>query len=98
MPHINLLFPFIEDSGNAFEMAATSLAKKLANVSAFRVSFTAESFGHFNHGRNATLWLKPLVAQCSDSATAKTVDAEEKTVRDSHSKLLFMFWALKFKL
>ena len=62
MPHINMLWPFLEDinDGQVFLEAEEKLTLALADVKPFQVSFTKDSFGYFEHKKFCTLWLKPL--------------------------------------
>lgn len=72
MPHINLLYPFLEDdqSGHCFSEAARMLSSTLAEVQQFKVVFHRNSFRGFRHGRSWTLWLKPEVDERSESSDA----------------------------
>jgi hypothetical protein len=36
-PHINLLYPFIEDRGDAFQSAAATITETLAHIAPFKV-------------------------------------------------------------
>ena len=62
MPHVNLLYPFLEDdaSGETFADAAAIAADALKDTSPFRCSLRA--FAFFEHKRSATVWLHP--SQC----------------------------------
>ena len=62
MPHINLLYPFINHWDPGFEEAATRFKTALQYVKPFKVTFNLDSFGYFKHGKNATVWLKPIIA------------------------------------
>jgi poly(A) polymerase len=37
MPHINLLYPFLEDNGSVFEGAAEEIAQAIATIQPFQV-------------------------------------------------------------
>eukprot|EP00898_Chlorokybus_atmophyticus_P008543 jgi/Chlat1/8690/Chrsp88S08066 len=58
MPHITLLYPFYENSGDAFAQAA---ARMRARLSGFGGKFDLElkEFKSFRHNRSCTLWLNP---------------------------------------
>ena len=56
-PHINLLYPFLEDRGAQFEAAAAAASAALQPFAAFDV--TLRHFRSFDHGRSSTLWLEP---------------------------------------
>ena len=65
-PHINLLYPFVQDVDASFESAARVAAEAAASVRPFRVRLAALSF--FEHGpRSCTLWAEPQTpgAACS---------------------------------
>ena len=63
MPHVNLLYPFLEDdpSGETFADAAAIAADALKETAPFRCSLSA--FAFFQHARSATVWLHP--AECA---------------------------------
>lgn len=63
MPHVNLLYPFLEDdpSGETFADAAAIAADALKETAPFRCSLSA--FAFFKHARGATVWLHP--AECA---------------------------------
>ena len=65
MPHINLIYPFIEDSsdGRSFSQAAAAVEQALSGLEPFHVRFGVDSFRCFKHGKKScTLWLKPQTA------------------------------------
>jgi len=57
MPHINLLYPFWEDSGDNFQEAAERIHAALAHVQPFKINLA--EFDHFGHKNYCTVWLKP---------------------------------------
>ena len=85
MPHVNLLYPFLEDdaSGETFADAAAIAADALKDTSPFRCSLRA--FAFFEHKRSATVWLHPSqcpgVDEASESAKARR-DVPEREARD----------------
>ncbi len=60
MPHINLIYPYLEDTGSVFDKEAPKLLRQLASLRKFKVTLNQESFGYFAHGGNSTVWLKPV--------------------------------------
>ena len=56
-PHVNLLYPFVEDRGGQFEAAAAAASAALQPFAAFEVTLRQLHF--FDHGRSSTLWLEP---------------------------------------
>lgn len=56
-PHINLLYPFLEDRGDSFLAAAAAAQAVCRNFQPFQIHLN--SIKHFVHARNATLWLDP---------------------------------------
>jgi hypothetical protein len=62
MPHINLLYPFIKDEsdGRAFDEAESAIRSAVAELQPFQIVFDRNSFRTFRHGKNFTLWLKPV--------------------------------------
>lgn len=54
-PHINVLYPFLE--AQHLEAAAAVAAEALREQQPFDVHL--REFGHFEHGRSCTLWLRP---------------------------------------
>jgi len=68
MPHVNLLYPFLEDdaSGETFADAAAIAADALKDTSPFRCSLRA--FAFFEHKRSATVWLHPSQCPVVDGA------------------------------
>lgn len=70
MPHINLLYPFLEDDsdGRCFTVAAEKLTAGLTKVKQFKVTFDKNSFRAFHHKKNWTLWLKPQLDTMTDSS------------------------------
>ena len=68
MPHVNLLYPFLEDdaSGETFADAAAIAADALKDTSPFRCSLRA--FAFFEHKRSATVWLHPSQCPSVDEA------------------------------
>ncbi len=62
MPHINLIYPYLQDTGDIFSKEAHKLLQQLATVNKFHISFTKDSFGYFRHGAKCTVWLKPQLS------------------------------------
>ena len=64
MPHINLLYPFVEDDRNSknFDYAAGRMEDliKRNQFKSFSVIFNKDSFNYFEHRLHCTLWLKPF--------------------------------------
>lgn len=64
MPHINLLYPFVEDDQNNknFDYAAGRMEDlvKRNQFKSFAVIFNKESLNYFEHRSHCTLWLKPF--------------------------------------
>lgn len=56
-PHINLLYPFIEDRGNSFAEAADMISNALTSHQAFTVHMN--TVNHFKHSKYCTAWVKP---------------------------------------
>ncbi|CAD7696183.1 unnamed protein product [Ostreobium quekettii] len=56
-PHINLLYPFWEDSGDNFSAAAERIAGALSGLRPFEVVLS--DFQHFQHSRSCTAWVGP---------------------------------------
>ncbi|GAB4824103.1 hypothetical protein N2152v2_011149 [Parachlorella kessleri] len=56
-PHINLLYPFWEDTADNFAQAAKQCSEALQAFGKFQVKLS--SLGYFDHGRSCTLWLDP---------------------------------------
>ena len=85
MPHVNLLYPFLEDdaSGETFADAAAIAADALKDTSPFRCSLRA--FAFFEHKRSATVWLHPsqcpVVDEAFESAKARR-GVPEREARD----------------
>jgi poly(A) polymerase len=85
MPHVNLLYPFLEDdaSGETFADAAAIAADALKDTSPFRCSLRA--FAFFEHKRSATVWLHPSqcpgVDEAFESAKARR-GVPEREARD----------------
>ena len=58
-PHVNLLYPYIENKGHQFQESAEALALALSNTQPFDVELSEfDVFGGANRG---VLWLKPTV-------------------------------------
>jgi 2'-5' RNA ligase len=68
LPHINLFYPFVEDSGSLFadeqKRAANALCS--AHVKPFRIRLS--EFGHFKQRDGYTVHLKPIVEELDDGA------------------------------
>jgi hypothetical protein len=86
MPHINLIYPFIEDSsdGLSFEEASDVITAAITHCKPFVVRFGADSFRCFRHNKNTcTLWLKPQQMMTSTSDAS----ADQMTSLDDHSAM-----------
>ena len=56
-PHVNLLYPFWQDTGENFQNAAERIRQCLAEFPPFSISF--KQFRFFNHGNTCTVLLEP---------------------------------------
>lgn len=79
MPHINLLFPFVEERAFAKEQAR--LGKALANIAPFTVRL--ESLQEFDFGSSVVLSLRPEVV-CHD----KSQSGPFRSLLDVHAALI----------
>lgn len=71
-PHVNLLYPFLEDKGSNFDDAEALLAGTLKSVKPFWLSLS--HLGHFVHnGKSATIWLHPTPAKAEPGEEADPV-------------------------
>ena len=84
MPHVNLLYPFLEDdaSGETFAEAAAIAADALKETSPFRCSLRA--FAFFEHARSSTVWLHPAACPGVDEEWAARV--HEKDTEDTDER------------
>ena len=62
MPHVNLIFPFIERPNDDFGQEVAMIRKSFeeCNVRRFQMKFCDQSVGFFEMKKNFTIWLKPL--------------------------------------
>lgn len=62
MPHINLIFPFIERPCDDFGQEVLLIRKcfQECDVKRFKMKFCPQSVGFFEMKKNFTMWLKPL--------------------------------------
>ena len=78
MPHVNLLYPFINDDATNFAEAANTIAQTLADIQPFQL--TLKEFKYFEQG---TMWLNPeaslLPAAAAGMAEIKQVDLEHRS-------------------
>ncbi|CAE7216389.1 unnamed protein product [Symbiodinium necroappetens] len=60
MPHINMLYPFLEDTGGDFEAAAARAREALQDVEPFTLQL--QHFHFFEHSRRScTVWLRVMM-------------------------------------
>lgn len=82
MPHINMLYPFLEDAGGDFEAAAARAREALQDVEPFILQL--QHFHFFEHSRRScTVWLRPE----GNDAT----DADSPALHAVHERLLGAF-------
>eukprot|EP00439_Symbiodinium_sp_Y106_P022281 s663_g2.t1 len=83
MPHINMLYPFLEDSGGEFAAAVARAREALNDVEPFTLQL--QQFHFFEHSRRScTVWLRP---QEGDDAT----DEDSPALHAVHERLLGAF-------
>ncbi len=65
MPHINLLYPFVQVKNNDYKYQISNIGKTMekCGVTKFSVMFSADSVGFFEHSANFNVWIKPLPCQ-----------------------------------
>lgn len=60
MPHVKLIYPFVDDQGDLFKNAADVISERLANIQPFRVLMSKDSFQKHEGKKSCTLWLNLL--------------------------------------
>ncbi|CAH1786687.1 unnamed protein product [Owenia fusiformis] len=89
MPHINLLYPFIEDNGSDFNRAAQQICWHISTrLKPFRVAFRKESFGYFTFGKSSTLWMKPLYVNEPSSRANNALQSNALQNNSPHNSAL----------
>ena len=58
----------------------TTLTYQLSQIEPFTISFNKNSVGTFSHGRNSTMWVKPLLpdAELQKPSVVPTKPSKEK--------------------
>ena len=67
-PHVNLLYPYIENKGHQFQDSAEALALALSNIQPFEVELS--KFDVFGGNNRGVLWLKPTAVINDDGEGA----------------------------
>jgi 2'-5' RNA ligase superfamily len=73
-PHVNMLYPFLEDKGSNFDDAEVLLKTMISSSSLKPFWVTLSHLGHFIHnGKSATIWLHPTPAASADGGHSNPV-------------------------
>ena len=71
-PHINLLYPFYEDTGNAFQECTEAAAQALSTLQPFEVGFTHSIFREPRNAHCASLERSYRIMPCRPRSLIST--------------------------